>query len=73
MVERLYSKKETATLLGVSVSFLEHKVAAREVPHRRVAGHREVKFSAEDIAAIIADSAIPVEASAQPSRARRAS
>ena len=56
--EGLVDKKTAAAWLGVSVSWLEKRIAAREVPHTRLG--RAVRFSADHLAAIVAENEVQV-------------
>ena len=49
-VERLFTVKEAAALLGIPASTLARKAARGEAPHRRV--FRHIRFSAADIEAM---------------------
>lgn len=64
--EGLLDKHEAAAWLKVSVSWLEKKVAAREVPHTRLG--RSVRFSADHLAAIVAEGDVQIWHYEQPSR-----
>lgn len=69
--EGLLDKHEAAAWLGVSVSWLEKKVAAREVPHTRLG--RSVRFSADHLAEIVADGEVKVWHYEQPCRLKSVS
>jgi excisionase family DNA binding protein len=47
---RLYTFDEAAELLGISASTLRKKVAAGEMPHRKV--FRHVRFTGDDLKAV---------------------
>ena len=54
----LHTTAEAARLLGVTTDWLKREVTARAVPHTRLS-IRNVRFSAANLAAIIADRAVP--------------
>lgn len=49
-IEKLYTVKEAAALMGIPASTLARKATRGEAPHRRV--FRHVRFSEEDIKAM---------------------
>lgn len=61
MGSTVYTVAEAATRLGISRSKLYELVAAGEVPHRRIRG-AGVKFTAEDLDAILAEAYRPAVA-----------
>jgi len=63
----LVDKHAAAEWLGVSVSWIEKKTAAREIPHTKLG--RSVRFSADHLAAIVADGEVQVWHYEQPARA----
>ncbi|GGK31849.1 hypothetical protein GCM10010124_25770 [Pilimelia terevasa] len=48
-----------ADFLGVSPAWVRARVAAREIPHTRLPGGKLVRFTAQDIAAILAAGSEP--------------
>jgi excisionase family DNA binding protein len=64
----LFTFAEVADMTGLKESWLRRAVAQRTVAHRRVGKH--VRFSHDDIAALIAASSQPV-ATATPIRRRK--
>jgi hypothetical protein len=68
----LYDFAGAAAWLNVRESWLRRAVTAQTVPHRRVG--RAVRFTAEDLHQIVADSAVSVvnqKTEIRPSRRRR--
>lgn len=68
--EGLLDKRQAAAWLGVSVSWLDKQVAARKVQFTRPAGSRLVRFSADDLAAIVEDGKQQVWHYDQPAKGR---
>lgn len=66
--EGLVDKKAAAAWLGVSVSWLEKKMAAREVPFTFIGS--SARFSADHLAQIVADGEQQVWHYEQPRRTR---
>ncbi len=56
--QRLLNIDELAELLGVKRGWVRDKVTARQLPHHRIGRH--VRFTAEDVEAIVAAAAEPV-------------
>lgn len=66
----LYTPKAAAELLGVRESWLRRRVAARAVPCRFIGKH--LRFSHDDVLAIIQAAAHPATTAPRPARRHRA-
>lgn len=69
--EGLLDKHETAAWLKVSVSWLEKKAAAREIPHTKVAGG--LRWNADHLRQIVEDGEVQVWRYEQPRRLKSVS